>query len=203
MLLASGDAAFEQAIAQFPLGSGAMADLSVEIARIWPQPGSLPFRYWRLAVVAGWHNRNAKLRVFRRLCLSDMEELRSLGRRLPDHAVAPVVMLDLLGLAFTDVELGKLHMAVGDTLVALRLDQTDVTEQGLGSLAMAVSGERRPFAKLEVLSLRALRTVTDRSVQRLVNVLPALAVLGARAALCTRLTRQTCARQAARRSACC
>lgn len=181
MLLASGEAAFERAIAAFPHGSGAMADLSVELARIWPQPGSLPFRYWRLAVAQGWldHRPDARLRTFRRLCLSDIEELRSIGRSLPNAVVAPIVMLDLLGLAFSDVELGKLHMAVGSTLVALRLDQTDVTEQGLVSFAMAVSGERRPFARLEILSLRALRTVTDRSVQRLVNVLPALAMLGA------------------------
>ena len=145
--------------------------LATTISELWPVRHSMPLQLW----LQSRHLLKPRLRTFRRLVLSDTAELLSMQAM----SSSPPILVDLDGLAFTDDELGQLHALIGARCEALRLDRTDVTIRGLTALAMACSGERRPFSQLKVLSLRELKSVDDQMVQRLVSVLPSLAMLGA------------------------
>lgn len=114
---------------------------------------------------------------------------RSRGRDyLPKEIYAPAFFLAALDLAhdttFRDDDIAKLRQPLSSFLAFLRLDYTHVSDAGISSIARAVGGEDEFYERLEVLSLKGLRGVTDSACRKLAK-LPSLRMLGSSPSLCT------------------
>ncbi|GAA5890432.1 hypothetical protein JCM5296_005046 [Sporobolomyces johnsonii] len=152
----------------------------------------LPFDVWVDFSLRFGLDLEGKRKTYRGLCVGDGEELLSLkklngeaielweqkkvqdeyaGRPSPSaDTFAPSFFLAVLDLSgdktFGNDDIFKLRDPLSTFLAVLRLDETNVTDDGIAWIARAAS-EPEQYCHLQVLSLRGLKKVTNDSVLRL------------------------------------
>ncbi|GAA5965264.1 hypothetical protein JCM21900_006069 [Sporobolomyces salmonicolor] len=147
----------------------------------------LPFDVWVDFSLRFGLNLKGKRKTYRGLCVGDREELLSLkelnreaielwqqkyaGRPSPSaDTFAPSFFLAVLDLSgdktFGNDDISKLRDPLSTFLAVLRIDGTNVTDDGIAWIARATS-EPGQYCHLQVLSLKDLNKVTNDSVLRL------------------------------------
>ncbi|KAI5475041.1 hypothetical protein MNV49_002066 [Pseudohyphozyma bogoriensis] len=165
--------------------------------------GIVPFKAW--TTFAEVLDLPTRYKTYKHLCLSDSTELAHLQTlnttsmldwavaksdvesttsspaeraKLLKELVAPTFFLATLDLtwdgSFTDEDMVKLR-PVADFLVVLVLDHTRVTDEALSIMVRNVKASDH-YARLEILSLKSLKRVTDRGARK-VGQLPSLRML--------------------------
>lgn len=161
-------------------------------------PSAFPFQVWLDVATRVGSEMPARWKTYRDLVVSDSAELEVLKeinadaayhrfRSTTTESLAPspppppptffLAYLDLRSMpTFTDGDVYKLRDPLSHFVAVLRLDGTGITDGGLAWIARAAK-ERSQYQRLEVLSLRGLRNVTDAGVAPLA-VLSNLRLLG-------------------------
>lgn len=89
-----------------------------------------------------------------------------------------LAIVDLANLkSFDDAGIATLRTTVATFLTFLRLDGTSISDAGISSIARVVGGDEEYYGRLEVLSLRYLKGITDLTASKVAK-LPSLRMLG-------------------------
>lgn len=133
----------------------------------------MPFSIWETLLAIDADAIPIKMKTYTGLVLDDVDELVSL------NSIHNATLVDLSNTAFQKADMYKIRMYFSNSLVALRLDHlTLMDDDTITILSRDVgSDEGKAFAKLEVLTMRDCKLVTDRSAPRLARF-TALKMLG-------------------------
>lgn len=133
----------------------------------------LPFSVWEALLAIDADAVPSEMKAYTGLVFDDSDELSTL------NSVHNTTLLDLSNTAFQALDIYKVRIYFSNSLVALRMDHlASMDDDAITVLSRNVGQEDgKAFARLEVLTLRGCKLVTDRSAPKLARF-TALKMLG-------------------------
>lgn len=134
----------------------------------------IPFSVWQLLQSLDPDAIPPTMRTYTGLVFDDVDELNRL------NTTYNTTLLDLSNTAFQKTDIYRIRMSFSNSLVALRLDHlTHLDDDTITALSRDVGAEEgKAFGKLEVLTLRGCKSITDKSAPKFARF-TALKMLGA------------------------
>lgn len=122
----------------------------------------IPFSVWQVLLSVDADAIPADMKTYTGLAFDDTDELTSY------NSVHNTTLLDLSNTAFQKADIYKIRMFFSNSLVALRLDHLTLLDNDtITALSRDVGAEEgQAFAKLEVLTLKGCKLITDKSAPK-------------------------------------